>query len=112
MENLLNLPRQPDRWYREPWLLLVFGGPVLVVLACIATIYLAIKHPDPVISKDYYREGVRINAKLAAQQAAQRAATSATPTTSATTPAAAPAPAAAAAALASNPAKSGNGVAP
>ena len=45
MENLLNLPRQPDRWYREPWLLLVFGGPLLVILACIATIYLAITHP-------------------------------------------------------------------
>ena len=69
MENLLNLPRQPDRWYREPWLLLVFGGPLLVILACIATIYLAITHPDPVVSKDYYREGVRINARLAAQKA-------------------------------------------
>ncbi len=73
MENLLNLPRQPDRWYREPWLLLVFGGPLLVILACIATIYLAITHPDPVVSKDYYREGVRINARLAAQKAAEQA---------------------------------------
>jgi hypothetical protein len=74
MDNLINLPRQPDRWYREPWLLLVFGGPILVIMACAVTLYLAIVHPDPLVSKDYYREGVRINAHLAELKAAEGAA--------------------------------------
>lgn len=69
--GLFNKPRQPDIWYREPWLLLVIGGPALVVLACVVTIYLAITRPDPLVSKDYYRDGLRINQTMAAEEAAR-----------------------------------------
>ena len=41
----------------------------LVVLAGIATVWIAVRSPDPVVAEDYYRRGVEINKTLAAQQA-------------------------------------------
>lgn len=38
-------------WWREPMMWLVVGGPLAVVLASVATITLAIKHPDPVLTE-------------------------------------------------------------
>lgn len=64
MDQLLQVPKQPDLWYREPWLLLVLGGPLLVVLACVATIWLAYNGADPVVDKNYYQSGLRINQEL------------------------------------------------
>lgn len=69
---LMARPAQPDIWYREPWLLLVVGGPALVVVACAVTLYLAISRPDPLVSKDYYRDGLRINQTMAAEEAARK----------------------------------------
>jgi hypothetical protein len=40
-------PSQP--WWREPFMALVVGGPVLVILACAFTIGLALKYPDRVL---------------------------------------------------------------
>lgn len=68
---LTTRPKQADIWYREPWLLLVVGGPALVVVASFITLYLAITRPDPLVSKDYYRDGLRINQTLAAEEAAR-----------------------------------------
>lgn len=68
---LMARPRQPDLWYREPWLLLVVGGPALVIVACAVTLYLAISRPDPLVNKDYYRDGLRINQIMAAEEAAR-----------------------------------------
>ncbi len=70
--SLLTRPKQPDLWYREPWLFLVVGGPALVVVACVITTYLALRHPDPLVSKDYYRDGLRINQTMAAEEAARK----------------------------------------
>lgn len=36
-------------WYREPFMWLVVGGPLGVVVAAFATLYIAISHPDPVL---------------------------------------------------------------
>ncbi|MDH0866311.1 hypothetical protein [Mitsuaria sp. GD03876] len=36
-------------WWRHPMMWLVVGGPGTVVVAAIATLVLAITHPDPVV---------------------------------------------------------------
>lgn len=50
-----------DHWYKEPWMLLVFGGPFIVVIAASFTFYLAWHGSDKVVSKDYYRQGLNID---------------------------------------------------
>ena len=53
-----------DLWYKEPWLLLVIGGPVIVIIASMFTIYLASHGSDKVLSKDYYRQGLKIDQQI------------------------------------------------
>ncbi|MDE1922471.1 MAG: hypothetical protein KGI55_03535 [Gammaproteobacteria bacterium] len=36
-------------WYRYPFMWLVVGLPVSVVIACIVTYVLILEHPDPVV---------------------------------------------------------------
>ena len=36
-------------WWRHPMMWLVIGGPTVVVVASMATLTLAITHPDPVV---------------------------------------------------------------
>jgi len=43
--------RVPKRWYKEPYVWLVVGGPLAVVLASVVTITLAIRNPDPVLQQ-------------------------------------------------------------
>jgi len=37
-------------WWRLPIVWMVIGGPLVVVVASFATLTLALRHPDPVIS--------------------------------------------------------------
>jgi hypothetical protein len=53
-----------DVWYKEPWLLLVIGGPLLVVCASLFTGFIAFRGADQVVAKDYYRQGLMINTNL------------------------------------------------
>lgn len=56
-------PENRQWWhYGHAWL--VFGGPAAVVVACIITVYIAVKAQDPVIDEDYYRHGLEINKTL------------------------------------------------
>ena len=41
-----------SRWWREPMMWLVLGGPAAVVVAAIATAAIALHRPDPVIKAD------------------------------------------------------------
>lgn len=50
-----------DHWYKEPWMLLVLGGPLIVVIAAIITFYLAWHGSDNVLTRDYYRQGLNID---------------------------------------------------
>ncbi|HWP17695.1 MAG TPA: FixH family protein [Burkholderiaceae bacterium] len=59
----------PRTWWREPMMWLVVGGPGAVILAGVATVALAVAHPDPVVDADYYRKGVEINRTLAERAA-------------------------------------------
>ncbi|OSZ65904.1 nitrogen fixation protein FixH [Hydrogenophaga sp. IBVHS2] len=48
------LQSAPEPWWRVKAMWLVVGGPLVVVLGCIVTVTLAIRHPDPVLDKAAY----------------------------------------------------------
>jgi hypothetical protein len=50
-----------EHWYKEPWMLLVLGGPLIVVIAAIVTFYIAWQGSDKVLTKDYYKQGLNID---------------------------------------------------
>jgi uncharacterized protein len=52
-------------WYRYPHVWMVIGGPAIVVVASLATGYIAMRGADPVVEADYYRRGMEINKTLA-----------------------------------------------
>lgn len=52
------------RWYKEPWVWLVVGGPAIVVVAALYTVFLAYQGADRVVALDYYRQGLMINADI------------------------------------------------
>ena len=52
------------RWYREPWPWLLMAGPLAVVLASLASAWLAVKSDDGVVASDYYKRGLEINRRL------------------------------------------------
>ena len=39
---------------------LVVLGPIIVIVAAFATLFIAIRVPDPVIAEDYYRKGLEV----------------------------------------------------
>jgi hypothetical protein len=57
-------PSQPEPWWKFGHVWLVVAGPALVVAASFVTLYLAITRPDPLVSEDYYRQGMEINKTL------------------------------------------------
>jgi hypothetical protein len=60
-------PQSPESasWWRFPLLWMVVAGPAVVVVASFATLWIAVKVPDPVVAPDYYRQGIEINKALA-----------------------------------------------
>jgi len=88
MQNNLTEPGTP--WWKFGHVWMVIAGPAIVVLASFATFYLALTRPDPVVSDDYYRQGIEINKTLGsaaslapAQQARNHAATGVKPASNA-----------------------------
>lgn len=51
-------------WYRQPWPWLLLSGPAVVVVAGLATAYLAVRSDDGLVAQDYYKRGLLINAQL------------------------------------------------
>lgn len=51
-------------WYKQFWPWMIMGLPASVVVASIVTYFIALDGIDSVISKDYYKEGLAINADL------------------------------------------------
>lgn len=50
-------PVRPVAWWRVPQMWLVVGGPLMVVIAAIATAVIAFKNADPVLNKvDFERD--------------------------------------------------------
>ncbi len=56
-------------WWRHPMMWLVVGGPGIVVIAAIATLMLAVIHPDPVVSDASVTERARVAAEEEADPA-------------------------------------------
>ncbi|WP_291986533.1 FixH family protein [Candidatus Accumulibacter sp. ACC007] len=48
-------------WYREPWPWLIMLGPAVVIVAGVATAYLAVISNDGLVADDYYKQGLAIN---------------------------------------------------
>lgn len=57
-------------WYREPWPWILMSGPFVVVVAALATAWIAVANDDPLVVDNYYKEGLAINRVLERDQAA------------------------------------------
>lgn len=66
-----NLINRPPVWWRQfwPWFLIALPGSVVV--AAIATIYIAVQSNDGLVSENYYKEGLGIHREVAALKKAQ-----------------------------------------
>ena len=73
MNNASQLPTQ-DPWWRFPMVWLVMGGPVVVVIACLVTTWIAVSHPDPIVSDSVRGAEPIPPAEMPAQQARNHAA--------------------------------------
>lgn len=61
----MEMIREPvPPWYREPWPWLLMAGPVTVIVAGIATIWIAVASSDGLVVDDYYKQGLAINQTL------------------------------------------------
>ena len=69
MNDIEAPPVIPRPWWKFGLVWMVIAGPALVVAAGLATLWIAVRTPDPVVAEDYYRRGVEINKTLAAQNA-------------------------------------------
>jgi len=63
----------PAPWWKFGHVWLVVSGPLVVVVASFITLYLAVTRPDPVVSENYYQQGININQKRQAGQDASLA---------------------------------------
>ncbi|MEM0954017.1 MAG: FixH family protein [Pseudomonadota bacterium] len=57
-------------WYRQFWPWFLFGLPGCVVIAGLATWWIAAHNADSVVVDDYYKEGLAINRELDKQRRA------------------------------------------
>jgi hypothetical protein len=62
-------PANSAPWWRHGHVWLLIAGPAVVVVAGVATVLIALRHPDPVLAEDYYRRGIEINRTLARDKA-------------------------------------------
>ena len=65
------LERPPAPWWKFGYVWLVIAGPAAVVLAGIATVWIALASPEILVAEDYYRRGVEINKTLAEAERAK-----------------------------------------
>jgi hypothetical protein len=63
-------PKTPPPWYVQRWPWLLIMGPLLVVIACAYTGWLAFSREDAMVVDDYYTEGQAINQDLRRDRAA------------------------------------------
>jgi hypothetical protein len=47
----------PKPWYREPWPWILMAGPLAVVVASLASAWIAMKSSDGLVTEDYYKQG-------------------------------------------------------
>ena len=64
-----DFPHDPTPWWRYGHVWLVISGPAVVVVAALATAWIAASGADALVAEDYYRRGLEINKTLAADKA-------------------------------------------
>jgi hypothetical protein len=69
--STLSVLLQSKPWYKNLWPWLLMLGPVLVIVAGAATIWLAVASDDGLVADDYYRQGLAINQEIARAERAQ-----------------------------------------
>lgn len=57
-------------WYRHRWPWLLMAGPVVVVVAGLATAWIAATTHDGLVAEDYYKQGLAVNQRLARDERA------------------------------------------
>jgi hypothetical protein len=57
-------------WYRHRWPWILMAGPTVVVIAGIATAWIAAATNDGLVADDYYKQGLAVNQRLAREDAA------------------------------------------
>ncbi|VTU17963.1 FixH [Variovorax sp. SRS16] len=67
MSSIEKPPIRPPGWWKYPLVWLVMGLPAAVVVASLASAWLAVHTTDSVVDEDYYQKGVDINRALAAR---------------------------------------------
>jgi len=67
-------------WYRHAWPWLLAAGPLVVVVACLLSAWLAIRSDDGLVAEDYYKRGLLINQELRRTAASEERALGATVT--------------------------------
>lgn len=68
---MTSLPSTGGPWYRQRWPWLLFGGPAIVVVAGIVTVWIAASSDDGLVAEDYYKRGLLINQDLERAQKAE-----------------------------------------
>lgn len=63
--NTVNVP-----WYKQRWPWILMAGPALVIVAGLATAWLAIVSNDGLVADDYYKQGLAVNQTLHRDQRA------------------------------------------
>lgn len=66
MRNDNTPPAAP--WWKHGHVWLLISGPAAVIVAGIATTWIAVASADPVVEVDYYRRGIEINKTLALKE--------------------------------------------
>lgn len=76
-----NLPEDNTPWYKQfwPWFLILL--PFSVVIASVITFIIAQKNPPSLVSSNYYKEGLAINANKQLEENAKKLGLSATVST-------------------------------
>ncbi len=83
-------PETDAPWWSFGYVWLILAGPAVVVVAGLATLYIALTRTDPLVAEDYYVKGMEINKTMGvkavvvgdqvpAMQARNHAATGAVP---------------------------------
>lgn len=69
---MINQKESLKPWYKQFWPCFLFGLPLSVVIAGTITFVIAQKHSPALVSGDYYKEGLAINANKALEANANK----------------------------------------
>lgn len=66
----MTLQNDKRPWYKERWPWILMAGPAIVVVAGVATVWLAVVSNDGLVTDDYYKQGLAVNQRLHRDQQA------------------------------------------